>query len=191
MLQDSTINLIGGFISSIFSPPPEDGLERCSSCYLPTSWMAVPLIARREYNHNSTVYTFGLPGSQALDLPVCACVLLKAPGRGRVKDGGPEDFDPAQDAVRPYTPCTDLPGKFEIIVKRYDSGAASQYLHGLSIGAQVEFKHIPFNIKTQVTGAHGRMQPAAHLAPSPLLSSSHVSRCSSHVSSPLLRLLAC
>ena len=141
--------LISGFEASPDSTPPDDGLERASTCYFPTVFVGVPLIAKSEYNHNATLYTFGLPDGRALNLPVCACILLKAPGRGRVKEGGPEDFDPEQDAVRPYTPVSDGPGKFQLLVKRYDSGAASQYLYGLDVGATVEFKHIKFNIKAQ------------------------------------------
>ena len=111
--------------------------------------MALPLVARREYNHDSTVYTFGLPEGQSLSLPVCACILLKAPGRGRKEGGGKDDFD-GSDAVRPYTPMSDnsVLGKFELLVKRYDGGAVSSYLYGLDIGAQVEFKHIKFNVHT-------------------------------------------
>ena len=130
----------------------DDGLERCSTCYFPTSWLAVPLLSKREHNHDSTIYTFGLPEGQSLALPVCACILLKAPGRGRKADGGPQDFD-GSDAVRPYTPISDnsMLGAFELLVKRYDDGAVSQYLHGLTPGPEtkVEFKHIPFNIKAQ------------------------------------------
>lgn len=125
-------------------------LERCSSCYLPTSWVELPLIDKREYNHDSTVYAFGLPEGQSLELPVCACILLKAPGMGRKEGGGKDDWD-GSDAIRPYTPMSDnaLLGKFELLVKRYDGGAASQYLHGLKLGETVEFKHIKFNIKKQ------------------------------------------
>jgi cytochrome-b5 reductase len=83
-------------------------------------------------------------------LPVCACILLKAPGKGRKDGGGKDDFD-GSDAVRPYTPMSDnsMTGKFELLVKRYDGGAVSSYLFGLEIGSQVEFKHIKFNVKTQ------------------------------------------
>lgn len=103
--------------------------------------MALPLLGKREINHDSTVYDFGLPDGTSLNLPVCACILLKAPNLGA--DGA--------DAVRPYTPISGdaLLGKFELLVKRYDGGVASQYLHGLSPGDLVEFKHIKFNIKTQ------------------------------------------
>merc|ERR1719231_2178300 len=40
-------------------------------------------------------------------------------------------------------------GSFDLLVKRYDGGAVSQYLFSLEIGAMVEFKHISFNIKRQ------------------------------------------
>jgi len=124
--------------------------EYASTCYFPTSWLAVPLAEKREYNHDSTVYTFTLPEGTSLNLPVCACILMKAPGRGRKEGGGKDDFD-GSDAVRPYTPMSDnaMLGKFELLVKRYDSGAASQYLYGLKPGDAVEFKHIKFNIKSQ------------------------------------------
>jgi len=129
---------------------PDAALEYASTCYIPTDWMALPLVERREYNHDSTVYSFGLPDGQSLNLPVCACILLKAPGKGRKDGGGKDDFD-GSDAVRPYTPMSDnaMLGKFELLVKRYDGGAVSQYLFGLAIGATVEFKHIKFNIKAQ------------------------------------------
>lgn len=102
----------------------------------------MPLVAKREVNHDSTIYTFGLPDAAVpLGLPACACILMNAPGCAA--DG--------TDAVRPYTPISDdaMLGKFELLVKRYDGGAASSWLHGLPIGAPVEFKHIKFNLKAQ------------------------------------------
>ena len=90
-----------------------------------------------------------MPPTQSLNLPVCACILAKAPGRGRGPKGK-DDWD-GSDAVRPYTPISDngMVGKFELLVKRYDGGAVSQYLHGLRLGAKVAFRHIRFNIKSQ------------------------------------------
>jgi len=125
-------------------------LEYASSCFLPTTWVELPLLEKTEVNHDSTVYAFGLPEGKSLNLPVCACILMLAPGRGRKEGGGKEDWD-GSDAVRPYTPMSDnsMLGKFELLVKRYDGGAVSQWLHGLEIGAKVSFKHIKFNIKAQ------------------------------------------
>ena len=125
-------------------------LEYASSCFIPTTWLPLPLIEKREYNHDSTIYGFGLPEGQSLSLPVCGCILMKAPGKGRKEGGGKDDWD-GSDAVRPYTPMSDnsVLGQFQLLVKRYDGGAASQYLHSLDIGAPVEFKHISFNVKKQ------------------------------------------
>lgn len=100
-------------------------------------------------SYDSTIYTFGLPDNKSLSLPVCACLLLNAPGKGRKEGGGKDDFD-GSDAVRPYTPISDnsMLGQFELLVKRYDGGAVSQYLHSLEPGnASVQFKHIKFNVK--------------------------------------------
>ena len=92
---------------------------------------------------------------------------MKAPGRGRKEGGGKEDWD-GTDAVRPYTPMSDnsMLGKFELLVKRYESGAASEWLFGLAEGAMVEFKHIKFNIKSQcaATFAAPRGRMAHHRA---------------------------
>lgn len=119
----------------------DDELEHASQCWLPTEFTPLKLVAKCEYNHDSTLYDFELPRCTSLNLPACACVLLRAPGRGAN----------GEDVVRPYTPISDnaMLGRFQILVKRYDGGAASQWLHGLDVGAAVEFKHIKFNVKRQ------------------------------------------
>ena len=75
---------------------------------------------------------------QALNLPTCACLLLRVPGT-------------PDDAVRPYTPISEEArlGSFDLLVKRYPEGAASQYLHGLAVGDTVGFKHVAPNVKRQ------------------------------------------
>ena len=34
-------------------------LEYASTCFLPTTWMELPLVEKREVNHDSTLYSFG------------------------------------------------------------------------------------------------------------------------------------
>lgn len=34
-------------------------LEYASGCFFPTTWKEVPLIGKQEYNHDSTIYSFG------------------------------------------------------------------------------------------------------------------------------------
>merc|ERR1712159_522104 len=69
-----------------------EGAEYCSTCIIPTDWAEIPLVDRKKYNHDSTVFSFGLPAGKSLNLPVCACVLV----RGKDANG--------EMAVRPYTP---------------------------------------------------------------------------------------
>lgn len=129
------------FTKSILDHPSAAPLEYASSCFLPTDWISLELAAKREYNHDSTVYQFKLPRCTSLNLPACGCILALAPGAG--SDGS--------DVVRPYTPISEISqlGSFEILVKRYDDGAMSSYLYSLPVGAPVQFKHIKFNLKRQ------------------------------------------
>ena len=94
---------------------------------------------------------FEIPGGKPLGLPVCACILLKAPGRGR-KDGARQGrLRRLADAVRPVRAFSppEQAGSFDLLVKRYDGGAVSTWLHELPVGSMVGFKHIKFNIKAQ------------------------------------------
>ena len=80
-----------------------------SSCYLPTTWIPLRFLARHPVNHDTHFFDFELPAGKQLNLPVCACLLLCAPGR---EHGG-------GDAVRPYTPVSPpgMKGKFRLLVK--------------------------------------------------------------------------
>ena len=124
-------------------------LTYASACYVPNEWIELPLITKREATSDTTVYGFGLPKGQALALPVCASLLLKAPSRGRGSNGS-KDWD-GSDAVRPYVPISDASvlGRFELLIRRYDDGAVSSYLHSLPIGAHVAFKHTRLSLRVQ------------------------------------------
>ena len=145
-------------------PAPDTPPLYASSCALPCDrWTPLPLKRVTPYNHDTSVFEFGLPpGAARLDLPVCGCLLLLAPGR---EHGG-------GDAVRPYTPVRESDGGFELLVKRYaewgeppadgaltgraatlrrsyrPAGAVSNYVHELRPGEDVAyFKHIHANVK--------------------------------------------
>lgn len=131
-----------GLASRMASPKVSEGaVEYASSCFLSPEWTALKLLSKHEYNLDSTLYSFELPRCTSLNLPACGCILALAPGAER--DGS--------DAIRPYTPISDnaMLGKFELLVKRYEGGAMSQYLHNLPVGESVSFKHIIFNVKKQ------------------------------------------
>ncbi|KAL1504311.1 hypothetical protein AB1Y20_010718 [Prymnesium parvum] len=119
-------------------------LEYASSCCIPTEWAELPLKRRSEYNHDTTRYTFELPGEQALQLPVCASLLVQAPSSSNFEWSG-------QIEERPYTPIssTDFVGSFELLVKRYEGGTVSQYLHSLHLGSMVKFRHTAHELHVQ------------------------------------------
>lgn len=129
----------------------ESPLEFASGCCIPTTWKEYPLVSVTPYNHDTSIFEFGLEEGQSLNLPVCACILMaNLPIAGEA------------DEVRPYTPISDnsMLGKFQLIIKWYPAwgnpsfpanykppGKMSNYIHGLEVGATVRFKHIPFNVK--------------------------------------------
>ena len=117
-----------------------DDPEYCSSCVIPTDWAEVPLLRKKRYSHDSSVFTFGLPRGQSLSLPVCACLLMRG-------------FDAAgQEAVRPYTPTSSnaVQGSFDLLVKDYGDGTLSHRLcRTARVGDAVAFAHVPANVKAQ------------------------------------------
>lgn len=108
-------------------------------CFIGEDFSPLELVSVLDYNHDSKIFEFGLPDGQSLNLPVCACILMK----GKTADG--------EDAVRPYTPISDnsMVGKFQLLIKKYEQGVVSKYVHSLKVGDKVDFKHIPFNVKIQ------------------------------------------
>ena len=69
-------------------------------------------------------------------LPVASCVIVKSSDPEGLKDakGNP--------VIRPYTPISqsDTPGELIFLIKRYDSGLASKYIHGLKPGEKLAIK---------------------------------------------------
>ena len=48
----------------------EDGLQYASSCCIPTTWKEYNLIEVTPYNHDTSIFAFGLNEGQSLNLPV-------------------------------------------------------------------------------------------------------------------------
>ncbi|KAK7686547.1 hypothetical protein QCA50_010147 [Cerrena zonata] len=89
------------------------------------------------YNHNTAKYVFELPDNDASLLPVASCVVVKSS----------EAATPLVDAkgkpvIRPYTPVSppDLEGELTFLIKRYEEGKMSQYIHGLKPGETLAIK---------------------------------------------------
>jgi cytochrome-b5 reductase len=139
-----------------------DGDDRGLQCSIPSRWTKLRLLEIRKYNHDTSFFRFELPvGAPKLNLAPGSHLLVKAPNR---EHGG-------GDAIRPYTTVSSeeeqvRTGTFELLVKRYaewgvkeslethflftktnhtyrPAGAVSNYIHSLSPGDDVEFKHVP------------------------------------------------
>lgn len=76
---------------------------------------------------------FDLGDGKASLLPVASCVYLKA-----------EDFKDAngKPMYRPYTPisASDLEGELTFIIKKYETGNVSKYIHSLKPGDTLAIK---------------------------------------------------
>lgn len=79
--------------------------------------------------------------------PLSLLCALSAGRPPRCNTGQPK----CPDSHDRYTPISDSErvGSFELLVKRYPKGAASQYLYSRKVGDKVEFKHMQGNIKRQ------------------------------------------
>ena len=120
---------------------PVASLMPPGQCVFDANWASAPLVKREWIAHDVALLTFGLRDPQKpLGLSTCACILARSPA----PSGGGEAV------VRPYTPVSTnaMLGAFQLMVKVYPEGAMSQQLAHLPVGASVEFKHIPFNVRT-------------------------------------------
>jgi len=136
------------------------------NCVLDATWRSATLIKRVSVAHDTDLLTFQLPdASKPLGLSTCACILARG---GSDKDG--------IAAVRPYTPVSTnaMLGAFELMVKTYPDGTLSRHLSSLAIGASLEFKHIPFNVKVQYPfGARKLVMIAGGTGITPMLQALH------------------
>jgi len=134
-----------------YSPPSLSGkayksLVSPGNCQFTEAWTSVPLLERIVVSKSSSVLRFGLPDkSLPMNLSTCACILAKASihNKDEAKD---------EDVIRPYTPIStnELVGSFDLLIKDYDGNGLSNHMcKNLSIGDEMEFKHITFNVKLQ------------------------------------------
>jgi hypothetical protein len=76
-----------------------------------------------------TRFTFALPPNTSSKLPVASCVVVQAADPEALKDkkGNP--------VVRPYTPTSaaDNTGEIEFLIKKYETGVMSKYIHSLKV----------------------------------------------------------
>jgi len=99
----------------------------------PEKFIEFPLKKVEPYNHNTAKFIFELPPNTATLLPVTACVVIKS---DQLIDGK------GKPIVRPYTPISpsDQPEEVCLLVKNYDSGNASKFIHNMKPGDKIGIK---------------------------------------------------
>ncbi|KAJ7492260.1 cytochrome-b5 reductase [Mycena latifolia] len=106
------------------------------SVLTPDEFITLPLKKIVPYNHNSSTFIFALPPQTSSKLPVASCVVVKAADPEALKDkkGNP--------VVRPYTPVSaaDNTGELAFLVKKYETGVMSKYIHSLKVGDSLAIK---------------------------------------------------
>ncbi|KAJ6469570.1 cytochrome-b5 reductase [Mycena vitilis] len=116
-------------------------LTRSSGASLPSAlssddFITLPLKKVVPYNHNSSTFYFELPPQTSSKLPVASCVVVKASDPEALKDkkGNP--------VVRPYTPVSaaDNTGELVFLIKKYETGVMSKYIHSLKAGDSLQIK---------------------------------------------------
>ncbi|KAJ7724215.1 cytochrome-b5 reductase [Mycena metata] len=142
----------------------------------PEQFVNLPLKKVVPYNHNSSTFVFTLPPQTSSKLPVASCVLVTAAESEALKDpkGNP--------VVRPYTPVSsaDNTGELVFVIKKYDTGVMSKYIHSLKPGdslaikgpiAKFPYKENEFDEVTLIGGGSGitpLYQVVNHALSSPL-----------------------
>ncbi|KAI0686825.1 ferredoxin reductase-like C-terminal NADP-linked domain-containing protein [Cytidiella melzeri] len=90
------------------------------------------------YNHNTAKYIFELPNGEASLLPVASCVVVKSASDSPEPLLGKNE----KPIIRPYTPVSpsDAEGELTFLIKRYEGGKMSQYIHNLKPGEKLAIK---------------------------------------------------
>ncbi|KAJ7588521.1 cytochrome-b5 reductase [Mycena floridula] len=102
----------------------------------PENFVEFKLKKVERYNHNTAKFFFELPNNEASLLPVASCVIVKASDPEALKDSN------GNPIIRPYTPisASDAKGELVFIIKRYEAGNASKYIHSLKPGDTLSIK---------------------------------------------------
>ncbi|KAG6815385.1 hypothetical protein H0H87_002364 [Tephrocybe sp. NHM501043] len=88
------------------------------------------------YNHNTSTFIFELPNNEASLLPVASCLVVKSSDPEALMDAK------GKPVIRPYTPISapDHKGELALLVKKYENGNASKYIHELKEGDTLSMK---------------------------------------------------
>jgi cytochrome-b5 reductase len=85
------------------------------------AWRRYELISIAKVNHNTSIFRFQVPHKAKLDVGMGKHLSVSTSINNKT-------------TKREYTPITDEPGYFELLVKHYENGPLSSYIHTLKVG---------------------------------------------------------
>lgn len=93
----------------------------------PASFKQFSLLSVTNISHNTKLLRFEIPFGRSLDLPIGRHLTVRAEIDG-------------MKVMRAYTPTSrpDQRGYFDLLVKRYDTGKLSVFLHALKVNGSIE-----------------------------------------------------
>ncbi|KAL4067277.1 hypothetical protein V8B97DRAFT_1976861 [Scleroderma yunnanense] len=119
-----------GYTTSTTQEKPKKIL---TSALDPQNFVNLKLKRVEPYNYNTATFVFELPEGQASLLPIASCVVLKS---DNFKDAN------GKPIARPYTPISpsDAEGELTFLIKKYENGNVSKYIHSLAPGDTLDVK---------------------------------------------------
>ena len=82
-----------------------------------------------DFIHATCRFVFELPNNEASLLPVASCLVVRSSDPKVLTDAK------GKPIIRPYTPISppDLKGELVLMIKRYENGNQSKYIHSLKV----------------------------------------------------------
>lgn len=95
----------------------------------PAQFKSFTVLQISKISHNTKLIRFEIPHGKSLDLPIGRHVSVQATIDGL-------------KVTRAYTPTsrTDQKGYFDLLIKRYETGKMSVYLHSLKVGKSIDIR---------------------------------------------------
>ncbi|KAI8973055.1 hypothetical protein BDB01DRAFT_839092 [Pilobolus umbonatus] len=100
-----------------------------NSAFNPKEFISLKLDSVHDINHDTKLFRFQIPENTIAGLPVASCVVTR-----HTADEKP--------VVRPYTPVSpsEAEGHVDFIIKRYENGKMTPYIHNMKPGDSLDFK---------------------------------------------------
>lgn len=116
---------VGGF--TLYKTSLDYSKKKSLSSLTPEKFIPLTVSKITPYNHNTSIFRLNFQKPLKEPAPIASCVLVK---------------DDSSQIVRPYTPISLVNelNHIDLMVKRYDNGHMSKFIHSLKVGDKIDVK---------------------------------------------------